>query len=57
MIFLWRQNNPEVNYSPHSFGHVLYKDCLLKHVIEEKIGGRIDKEEEVSSYWIALRKS
>jgi hypothetical protein len=42
IFFLWRQNNPELNYSPHSFGHILYTDCLLKHVIEEKIGGRND---------------
>jgi hypothetical protein len=37
-------------------GHMLCKNCLLKHVIEGKIV-RKDKEEDVSSYWITLRKS
>jgi hypothetical protein len=34
--------------------------CLLKHVIEGKIDGRIevtgDEEEDVSSYWMILSK-
>jgi hypothetical protein len=38
----------------------LRRNCLLKHVIEGKIEGRIkvteDEEEDVSSYWMALRK-
>ena len=41
-------------------GHILHRNCLLKHVIEGKIEGRIgvteDDEEDVSSYWKALRK-
>jgi hypothetical protein len=38
-------------------GHILRRNCLLKHIIEGKIEGRIeDKEEDVSSYWMMLRK-
>jgi hypothetical protein len=41
-------------------GHILHWNCLLKHVIEGKIEGRIQvmgkEEENVSSYWITLRK-
>jgi hypothetical protein len=38
-------------------GDVLCWNCLLKHVIEGKKEGRIEgKEEEVSSYWMILRK-
>jgi hypothetical protein len=41
-------------------GHILRRNCLLKHVIEGKREGRIgvteDDEEDVSSYWKALRK-
>ena len=33
-------------------GHTLCRDCLLKQVIEGKIEGVIDKEEDVSSYWM-----
>jgi hypothetical protein len=36
----------------------LRRKCLLKHVIKGKIGGskrREDEEEDVSSYWLALR--
>ena len=34
-------------------GHILHRNCLLKHIIEGKIEGRIeDKEEDVSSYWM-----
>jgi len=36
-------------------GHVLRRNCLLKHVIEGKIEGREDEEEDVSSY-LTLRK-
>jgi len=39
---------------------MLRRNCLIKHVIEGKIDGRIevigDDEEDVSSYWKALRK-
>jgi hypothetical protein len=41
-------------------GHILRRNCLLKHVIEGKIEGRLgvteDNEEDVSSYWKDLRK-
>jgi hypothetical protein len=41
-------------------GVILYRNCLLKHFIIGKIDRRIevreDKEKEVSSYRIALRK-
>jgi hypothetical protein len=41
-------------------GHSLYWNCLLKHVIEGKIEGRIQvmgkEEEDLRSYWITLRK-
>jgi hypothetical protein len=33
----------------------LLTNCLLKHVIEGK-KGREDEEEDVSSYWMTLRK-
>jgi hypothetical protein len=39
---------------------MLHKNFLLKHVIEGKIEGRIeltgDEQEDVSSYWMTLRK-
>jgi hypothetical protein len=35
---------------------MLYRNCRLKHVIEEKIEGREDKEEDVSTYWMTVRK-
>jgi hypothetical protein len=39
---------------------IFYGNCVLQHVIREKIEGRIeakgDKEEDVSSYWMTLRK-
>jgi hypothetical protein len=31
-------------------GQILLRNCLLKHVIEGKIGGRMDEEEDVRSY-------
>ena len=41
-------------------GHILHWNCLLKHVIEGKIEGRIQvmgkEEEDIRSYWITLRK-
>jgi hypothetical protein len=41
-------------------GHILRRNCLLKHVIEGKLEGRIemmeDEEEGVHSYWMTLRK-
>jgi hypothetical protein len=41
-------------------GHILRRNCLLKHVIEWKIEEgytwREDEEEDISSYWMTLRK-
>jgi hypothetical protein len=38
----------------------LHKNCLLEHVIEGKLEGRIEMTgrwgRSVSSYWMALRK-
>ena len=41
-------------------GHILRSNCLLKHVIEGKIEGRIEvtgrEEENIISYWMTVRK-
>jgi hypothetical protein len=37
-------------------GHTLRRNCLIRHVTEGQIEGREDKKEDVSSYWIPLRK-
>jgi len=41
-------------------GHILRRNCLLNHVTEEKqkegLKWRGDDEEDVSSYWMTLRK-
>jgi hypothetical protein len=41
-------------------GHILRRNCLLQRVTEGKIQRGIevqeDKEEEVGSYWMTLRK-
>jgi hypothetical protein len=41
-------------------GHILHRNCLLKHVIEGEREGRNkrheDEEEDVSSCWMTLRK-
>ena len=41
-------------------GHILHRNCLLKHIIEGKIQGRIevmeDTEEGIRSYWMTVRK-
>jgi hypothetical protein len=41
-------------------GHILRRNCLLQRVTEGKIKGgknwQKDKEEDVGSYWITLRK-
>ena len=39
-------------------GHILRRNCLLQQVIEGKIKGegKKDEEEDVGSYWMALRK-
>jgi hypothetical protein len=40
--------------------HNLHRNCLLKHMIEEKIKGSIEvmgrEEEDMSSYWMTSRK-
>jgi hypothetical protein len=36
--------------------HILRRDCLLKRVLEGKVEVKRDEEEDVSSYWMALRK-
>jgi hypothetical protein len=38
----WRKTN--------WIGHVLSRNCLLKHVIEGRIKGRRDEEDDVTSY-------
>jgi hypothetical protein len=43
---------PQVNW----IGHILCRNCLLKHVIEGIIEEREDKEEDVSMYSITLRE-
>jgi hypothetical protein len=39
-------------------GHILCRNCLLKHVIEGKLEGRIEMtgRRGRSSYWMTLRK-
>jgi hypothetical protein len=41
-------------------GHIWCENCLLEHVIEGKIQGRIevreDEEDDLSSYWMTLMK-
>ena len=41
-------------------GHIMRRNCLIRQVIEGKIQGREgvnkDDEEDVSSYWMTLRK-
>jgi hypothetical protein len=37
-------------------GDILRRNYLLKHVIEEKVEGRMeDEEEDVSNFWMDLR--
>jgi hypothetical protein len=37
-------------------GHILHRNCLLKHVTEGNVEGTEDEVDIVSSYWITLRK-
>ena len=37
-------------------GHILHRNCLLKHVNEGKIEGTGDEEENVSCYGMASKK-
>ena len=41
------------------FFHILHRNYLLKHIIEETLEGKIQvtEEEDVRSYWMILRKS
>ena len=45
-----------INYT----GNISRRNCLLKHITERKVKEGIevkdDKEEDVNSYWISLRK-
>jgi len=36
-------------------GHILRRNCLLKQVIEGKIMGQEEEEEDVRNYWMTLR--
>ena len=38
-------------------GHILLRNCLLRDILERKIEWREGKEEEVSSYWMTLKKT
>ena len=46
--------------SDNWIGHILRRNRLLEHMIEGKIEGKIERtgreEEDVSSYWMTLRK-
>ena len=49
------------NRNANWIGHIVRGNCVLKHVIEGKIMGRInvtgeDVEEGINSYWMTLRK-
>jgi hypothetical protein len=37
-------------------GHILPRNCLLKHVTEGKIKGKKKEEENIGSYCLASRK-
>jgi hypothetical protein len=37
-------------------GHILRTNCLLKHIIEERLTGQEGEEGDVSSCWMTLRK-
>jgi hypothetical protein len=37
-----RKEYPTYNEKPNWIGHILRKNCLIRHVIEGKIGGRIE---------------
>jgi hypothetical protein len=49
---MWTIRNFEANW----IDQILRWNCLLRHVIEGKIEGRGDEEEDVSSYWKTLSK-
>jgi len=37
-------------------GHILRRNCLREHIIEGITYGQEEEEEDISSYWMALRK-
>lgn len=37
-------------------GHIFHRNCLLDHCIEGKIEGQEEEEEDMSSYWMTLRR-
>jgi hypothetical protein len=41
---------------PDWIGHILRRTCLLKQVIEVKMYGKEDEEDDVRVCWLILRK-
>jgi len=37
-------------------GHIVCRNCLLGHIIEGMTYGQEEEEEDISIYWIILRK-
>jgi hypothetical protein len=37
-------------------GHISRRNCLLKHAIERKSKGSVNEKEDISCYWMRLRK-
>jgi hypothetical protein len=56
--YLFKSDIPVFNKKKANWiGHIFRRNCLLKYVIEGQIEGRIEvTEEDVSSYWMILRK-
>ena len=50
---LRRVNRRKVDW----IGHILHRNCLLKHYIDGKVKGIGGKEEEVSSLWSSFKKT
>jgi len=50
--FLYRRKRNKANWISHN----LRGNCFLKHVTEGKIDETEDEEDDISSYWITLRK-
>jgi hypothetical protein len=54
-----RKGIPCIQYIPRKTNwicHILCRSCLLKHITEERQKGQEDEAEDVSIYWIILRK-
>jgi len=52
-----RKQNPTYNTTKRKanwLGHILRRNCLLKHVTEGKIGVGKDDEKDIGRYWITL---